>query len=101
MLLSIERDTAGVQMTQDDASPVQGISGVSGSTKPRIRSSIRATASAPSLRRGRAIPATAPFIANPDLVERLRTDTPLAPLASETLSGGDEHSYTDSPTLAA
>jgi len=45
------------------------------------------------------MPATAPFIANPDPVERLRTDTPLAPLA--TLSGGDEHSYTDSPTLAA
>ena len=47
------------------------------------------------------MPAAAPVIANPDLVERLRTNTALAPLACETLSGGDEHSYADSPTLAA
>jgi N-ethylmaleimide reductase len=47
------------------------------------------------------MPAAAPFIANPNLVERLRSGTPLAPLASETLSGGDQPSYADSPTLAA
>jgi len=101
MLVSLGRDTAGIQMTQDEASLMPGIARASESTGPKIRSSIRATASAPLLRRGRAMPATAPFIANPDLVERLSTDTPLAPLASETLSGGDEHSYADSPTLAA
>jgi CheY-like chemotaxis protein len=101
MLVSLGRDTAGIQMTQDEASLMPGIAGASESTQLEIRSGIRATASAPLPRRGRTMPAAAPFIANPNLVERLRTDTPLAPLASETLSGGDEHSYTDSPTLAA
>jgi hypothetical protein len=101
MFVSLGRDTAGIQMTQDEASLMPGIAGASGSTQPKTRSGIRAIASAPLLRRGRTMPAAAPFIANPDLVERLRTDTPLAPLASETLSGGDDHSYADSPTLAA
>ena len=41
-----------------------------------------------------------PFIANPDLVERLRTGAPLAEGAKETWYGGDEHGYTDYPTLA-
>ena len=42
-----------------------------------------------------------PFIANPDLVERLRADDPLNPLMSrETLYGGGAHGYTDYPTLA-
>ena len=40
-----------------------------------------------------------PFIANPDLVERLRTGAPLAEGAKETWYGGDEHGYTDYPTL--
>ncbi len=78
-----------------------GIAGASESTQPKIRSVIRATASAPLLRQVEQCLRPQRFIANPDPVERLRTDTPLAPLASETLSGGDEHSYTDSPTLAA
>ena len=101
MFVSIGRDTAGIQMTQDEASLMPGIAGASGSTQPKTRSGIRAIASAPLLRRGRTMPAAAPFIANPDLVERLRTNTALAPLASEMLSGGDEHSYADFPTLAA
>jgi N-ethylmaleimide reductase len=42
-----------------------------------------------------------PFIANPDLVERLRIGAPLNPLmAPETLYGGGAHGYTDYPTLA-
>lgn len=42
-----------------------------------------------------------PFIANPDLVERLRADAPLNPLMNrETLYGGGAHGYTDYPTLA-
>ena len=41
-----------------------------------------------------------PFIANPDLVERLRTGAPLAEGEKETWYGGDEHGYTDYPTLA-
>ena len=41
-----------------------------------------------------------PFISNPDLVERLRRDAPLAPLERETLYGGGAKGYTDYPELA-
>ena len=41
-----------------------------------------------------------PFIGNPDLVERLRTDAPLNKDDKTTWYGGDEHGYTDYPTLA-
>jgi len=42
-----------------------------------------------------------PFLANPDLVERLRTGAPVNPLREEGLmyTGGAE-GYTDYPTLA-
>lgn len=41
-----------------------------------------------------------PFIANPDLVARLRLDAPLNPLmGAETLYGGGAHGYTNYPTL--
>lgn len=41
-----------------------------------------------------------PFIANPDLVARLRADAPLnALMPQETLYGGGAHGYTDYPTL--
>jgi N-ethylmaleimide reductase len=40
-----------------------------------------------------------PFIANPDLVRRLREDTPLNPLQRETLYGGGAAGYTDYPSL--
>jgi N-ethylmaleimide reductase len=40
-----------------------------------------------------------PFIANPDLVERLRTGAPLADAPKETYYGGGEHGYTDWPAL--
>ena len=40
-----------------------------------------------------------PFIANPDLPERLRIGAPLAVPARETLFGGDAHGLTDYPTL--
>jgi N-ethylmaleimide reductase len=40
------------------------------------------------------------FIANPDLVRRLREDAPLNPLLGpETFYGGGAHGYTDYPTL--
>jgi len=40
------------------------------------------------------------FIANPDLVQRLREDRPMNPLmAHETLYGGGAHGYTDYPAL--
>ena len=40
------------------------------------------------------------FIANPDLVERLRENAPLNPLmGQETCYGGGGHGYTDYPTL--
>jgi len=42
-----------------------------------------------------------PFISNPDLVERLRADAPLAPLNQKTLYGGSAEGYTDYPTLQA
>jgi N-ethylmaleimide reductase len=42
-----------------------------------------------------------PFISNPDLVERLRIDAPLAPLNQTTLYGGGAEGYTDYPALAA
>jgi N-ethylmaleimide reductase len=41
-----------------------------------------------------------PFISNPDLVERLRIDAPLAALNPKTLYGGDAEGYTDYPALA-
>jgi N-ethylmaleimide reductase len=40
------------------------------------------------------------FIANPDLVRRLRDDTPLNPLDMGTLYGGGAAGYTDYPTWA-
>jgi N-ethylmaleimide reductase len=41
-----------------------------------------------------------PFIANPDLVDRLEKDAPLNDLDTDTLYGGAEKGYTDYPTLA-
>ncbi len=40
-----------------------------------------------------------PFIANPDLVERIRAGAPLAELDKATLYGGDEKGYTDYPPM--
>jgi N-ethylmaleimide reductase len=40
-----------------------------------------------------------PFIANPDLVERLRIGAPLSPLDRKTLYGGGAKGYVDYPTL--
>ena len=42
-----------------------------------------------------------PFIANPDLVERFRTDAPLNTANSKLFYGGDAHGYTDYPFLGA
>ncbi|MGD0719717.1 MAG: alkene reductase [Roseiarcus sp.] len=42
-----------------------------------------------------------PYIANPDLVERLRADAPLNAVVTATLYGGDEKGYTDYPAMAA
>lgn len=54
-----------------------------------------------ALREGRAdlIAFGRPFIANPDLVERLRRGAPLAEPQRETFYGGDAHGYTDYPAL--
>lgn len=41
-----------------------------------------------------------PFMANPDLVERLQTGAELAVAPKETWYGGDEHGYTDWPSVA-
>lgn len=41
-----------------------------------------------------------PFIANPDLVERLKTSAPLANLNPATLYGGGAEGYIDYPALA-
>jgi N-ethylmaleimide reductase len=41
-----------------------------------------------------------PFIANPDLVERLKKNAPLNELDRETLYGGDASGYTDYPFLS-
>ncbi|MDO9403691.1 MAG: alkene reductase [Polaromonas sp.] len=41
-----------------------------------------------------------PYIANPDLVERLRADAPLNTPDKNTFYGGREKGYTDYPTLA-
>jgi N-ethylmaleimide reductase len=40
-----------------------------------------------------------PFISNPDLVERLRRDAPLAKWDTASFYAGGEHGYTDYPTL--
>ncbi|NNU41976.1 hypothetical protein HK415_00580 [Ramlibacter sp. B156] len=42
-----------------------------------------------------------PFIANPDLVERLRQDAPLNAVDFSTLYGGGASGYTDYPALSA
>ncbi len=43
-----------------------------------------------------------PFIANPDLVERLRTGAPVTPIRGDVpLYGGGAEGYTDYPTMAA
>jgi N-ethylmaleimide reductase len=42
-----------------------------------------------------------PFIANPDLVERLKTGAPLAEGDRDTYYGGDAKGYTDYPALTA
>ena len=54
-----------------------------------------------ALREGRAdlIAFGRPFIANPDLVERLRDRAPLNALDQDTLYGGDAKGYTDYPAL--
>jgi 2,4-dienoyl-CoA reductase-like NADH-dependent reductase (Old Yellow Enzyme family) len=41
-----------------------------------------------------------PFISNPDLVKQFRLDAPLNPWDVRTFYGGDDHGYTDYPTLA-
>ncbi len=41
------------------------------------------------------------YIANPDLMERLKLDAPLNPLHADTLYGGGAAGYTDYPSLAA
>lgn len=41
-----------------------------------------------------------PFIANPDLVERLRRNAPLNAVVHQTLYGGGAEGYTDYPSLA-
>ncbi|MEO8653967.1 MAG: alkene reductase, partial [Ramlibacter sp.] len=41
------------------------------------------------------------FIANPDLVQRLRHDAPLNPPDKTTFYGGGAHGYTDYPALRA
>jgi len=40
-----------------------------------------------------------PFISNPDLVERLRQNAPLAELDASRLYGGGEQGYVDYPSL--
>ncbi|TFG88484.1 MAG: alkene reductase, partial [Hyphomicrobiales bacterium] len=40
-----------------------------------------------------------PFLANPDLVERLEKNAPLNEPDQSTFYGGDAHGYTDYPTL--
>jgi N-ethylmaleimide reductase len=42
-----------------------------------------------------------PYVANPDLVDRLRVDAPLAELKRENLFGGDHRGYTDYPIRTA
>ncbi|TIS86704.1 alkene reductase [Mesorhizobium sp.] len=42
-----------------------------------------------------------PFIANPDLVERLQTSAPLAQINPATIYGGGAAGYTDYPAIAA
>lgn len=42
-----------------------------------------------------------PFIANPDLVERFRSDVELNAVDPDTFYGGDEKGYTDYPALAS
>jgi hypothetical protein len=40
-----------------------------------------------------------PYIANPDLVERLATDAPLAEVDWETVYGAGRHGYSDYPII--
>ncbi|WP_458094833.1 alkene reductase [Roseomonas sp. WA12] len=56
-----------------------------------------------ALREGRAdlVAFGRPYIANPDLVERMTSGAPLAEPDRTTFYGGDDHGYTDYPALAA
>jgi len=42
-----------------------------------------------------------PYLANPDLVERFQKNSPLNQADQSTFYGGDEHGYTDYPSLTA
>lgn len=55
-----------------------------------------------AVRKGRAdlVAFGRPFIANPDLVERLKTGAPLAEPNPATFYGGDDRGYIDYPALA-
>ncbi len=48
---------------------------------------------------GDAVAFGVPYVANPDLAERFRTDAPLNEADPSTFYGGDEKGYTDYPTL--
>jgi N-ethylmaleimide reductase len=50
---------------------------------------------------GDAVAFGRPFIANPDLVERLRVKAPLNTADRTTFYGGGAQGYTDYPTLKA
>ncbi|MBB5695176.1 alkene reductase [Muricoccus pecuniae] len=56
-----------------------------------------------AIREGRAdlVAFGRPYIANPDLVERMKAGAPLNEPDRTTFYGGDEHGYTDYPALAA
>lgn len=59
------------------------------------------TSAEQALREGRAdlVAMGRPFIANPDLVERMRLDAPLSPLDPATLYAGGAQGYIDYPTM--
>jgi N-ethylmaleimide reductase len=63
-----------------------------GYDKARAEAAIRAGAAD-------AVAFGVPYIANPDLVERLRADAALNAADSATFYGGDAHGYTDYPSL--
>ncbi|MNR25829.1 N-ethylmaleimide reductase [compost metagenome] len=49
---------------------------------------------------GEAVSFGRPFIANPDLVQRLRDQVPLSELDQSTIYSPGPHGYTDYPTMA-
>jgi N-ethylmaleimide reductase len=99
--LHVGYDSGYGRGTAPPFNPIDLLRPVYGGTMLAVGGFTKATGDA-ALAAGRAdaVVYARPFISNPDLVERFRLDAPLNPWDVRTFYGGDDHGYTDYPTLA-